>query len=1113
MRKGYNEFKNGAKNILTDELVLPNQASKSDKYKCPNCKDAVDFAKGPIIPPYFRHGKKTECIYYTNESEDHLKAKYMLKDFLVNKKENTEFKVVRNCTACQKEFYFDFYNETDVVEDEFSFQHEGTNRRADIACISEDKSISCIYEICQTNATAVHARPEPWFEFDAQHVITTLASVGSTVTLKCKRSIFNTEKWDKCLDCETYTGKIHFNQRGAGCGKTYESIQLLQDKQFQNKTTFIYLTKMRSAKKVIEDELNAQFAQHKFPSEYELIPLSAEGKAQYSALVKDSGTTERAPRNIEVYIGTIDSFTYALRCKNFEGNAMFNQIVCDLVKGNIKIEKDGTVTYANAKPRVSEKCLVVIDEAQDLQREYILAFQEITKKTNMDTWVIGDRLQSILNEDNLFTYINALPENPQIIKNCSKNVVMRFHNTQLQSFVNDLVPFQKYDLPEIENICTLSCCGHEHENELQPWHVDFKMPNICDCNKDDFVNDYIRTLTDDMKQKVNKYGYLPNNFCFIFPIVSHTNQFITPLYAALSDFWDNIFNDDSMYTHQLIANMEKNNEYWGPKLEFKSADTCHYNHVIHHCSENRGTVDLSESEHATRIMSIHASKGQGCECVYFLGLSDGTLGCFSDHTVDDSLVFESMLHVGLTRCKKFVWVGVSGFKGQMKRFLKYAPDAVITPPILKFKTTTLELARALCQFDETNEHHLDLLNKYVDSSDFNKTYCENKSKIAIDWGHHIIRYAVMRSQISLMFKQQCISWGQAVHANFKEIINCKLVPCSKSEYNKVLFTLNKSIQHNIKKPKEKRDLFVPILCKSLRDAKYQEVSKIVMQLAESVQKKLQTKTIHFCPFEAIMHHHLTEMVNKPYNLTVHITDIYKLLSYSEEQHETYGCPCKKIQVMVLHTAVHDKINNHHATICQIEQLMQSFFSCTHTGQPNRNLVYKLNLSSYITNDPSNVSIEIQGNYDYYAESNEFAVCIYLKPQLNSLNANDLLGLIIVDRLMLQKQHPEKKIFVYILTLDYGEPILVEFKNTSTDELSVFVKNYLKKKFERLTTELVEFMDQTQQTWGEIETEFKLPYCITNYFGGKELDEGPYLPNMNDLPILNKRSQNIITKMF
>jgi hypothetical protein len=52
---------------------------------------------------------------------------------------------------------------------------------------------------------------------------------------------------------------IEICQRGAGCGKTYESIQLIRaDSKFSEKSFLIYLTKQHSAKTVIKAEHDDQ---------------------------------------------------------------------------------------------------------------------------------------------------------------------------------------------------------------------------------------------------------------------------------------------------------------------------------------------------------------------------------------------------------------------------------------------------------------------------------------------------------------------------------------------------------------------------------------------------------------------------------------------------------------------------------------------------------------------------------------------------------------------------------------------------------------------------------------------------------------------------------------
>ena len=75
-----------------------------------------------------------------------------------------------------------------------------------------------------------------------------------------KSLIDNINIWDisDVIQCTLY-----YNQRGAGCGKTHDSIQLLKDEKFKDKNIFIYLTKMHSAKEVIYTELVEQYKRKK----------------------------------------------------------------------------------------------------------------------------------------------------------------------------------------------------------------------------------------------------------------------------------------------------------------------------------------------------------------------------------------------------------------------------------------------------------------------------------------------------------------------------------------------------------------------------------------------------------------------------------------------------------------------------------------------------------------------------------------------------------------------------------------------------------------------------------------------------------------------------------
>ena len=147
---------------------------------------------------------------------------------------------------------------------------------------------------------------------------------------------------------------------------------------------------------------------------------------------------------MEIIIGTIDSYIYALGDKSQNGMNYFNNLLKSIKNGyNDDIEKNGNIKYSRGKYKMNKECLIIIDEAQDLEVDYIEAIVEIMKNTYIDVYLIGDKLQSIWFSNNVYTYLenNELP-NIKIIKNTGENVVRRFHNNQYIDFVNNIINFK-----------------------------------------------------------------------------------------------------------------------------------------------------------------------------------------------------------------------------------------------------------------------------------------------------------------------------------------------------------------------------------------------------------------------------------------------------------------------------------------------------------------------------------------------------------------------------------------------------------------------------------------------------------------------------------------------
>ena len=547
--------------IYNDEFIKPSLADRARAYKCPDCNQHVIFKKGSNRT-FFSH--KTKCIK-TNQNIIH-----KINDLLLR----NQLHICKQCANCNEQ--------TNIhINDNYKITISGTT-----LLYSVDNKVKYIFE----TGYFTHKNVQ-WFKLNND--------------MKCERLFI----CDECVQ-----GQVYFNQRGAGCGKTYESIQLLNNPKFNNKTTFIYLTKTHSAKEVIYSELKEQYDSKNIG----LSLISEEHTNKYK-LIFD---------RCVIIIGTIDSFTYNMydKSEQLSDIDLYNEIVNQIHKGKLTTE----INYANTQIKIDNKTLMIIDEAQDLGKNYMDAFLKIVETTKADLYIIGDKLQSIWGENNIYTCIDQATA--KINKSDGINQVMRFHNAKFKYFVNTLIPYYKYNLPKIEKICDRPC-KYVHE-DIKPYTI-FELGSLYRTDLDDMYK-VIHTILGYMNTEIATYNYLPNNFMFIFPILKK-NTFAQILYLELDKFWK-----------ERLSSNEK--------------------YVYLHKSEPGTTINLKESVNATRIMSIHTSKGTGCEVVFVLGLSEHTLKIFSHQT--DNITYNSLLHVAITRQKKAIYVGIENNNDEICRRFK-----------------------------------------------------------------------------------------------------------------------------------------------------------------------------------------------------------------------------------------------------------------------------------------------------------------------------------------------------------------------------------------------------------------------------------------------------------
>ena len=95
-------------------------------------------------------------------------------------------------------------------------------------------------------------------------------------------------------------------------------------------------------------------------------------------------------------------------------------------------------------------------------------------------------------------------------------------------------------------------------------------------------------------------------------------------------------------------------EYW---LEKEAEGNDEYTQYVYLHKHTEGTViNTKDSINSTRIMSIRSSKGDGRKVTFILGVTEDSLKIVSNK--QRGLVYESYLHVALTRAKNQIYFGL-----------------------------------------------------------------------------------------------------------------------------------------------------------------------------------------------------------------------------------------------------------------------------------------------------------------------------------------------------------------------------------------------------------------------------------------------------------------------
>ena len=510
--------------------------------------------------------------------------------------------------------------------------------------------------------------------------------------------------WDFWGDENVVKSVLNVYQQGAGNGKTYGIWKSIAENV--DKKTYIIITKQHSAKTVIYEELNDQ--KKRFEKGEELFHIEnltndSEENTKKHYVIKY--THKHSKRECIVIIGTIDSFCFNLSHSNAKGAAFFEGIVENIKDNGATKIKNGYIRYGGQSIQLSKECEIWIDEVQDLPENYLYAMIKLMYETSCYISVVGDKIQSLEYANNFLTTIaeEGLP-NIDLKINKPININRRIKVTNMGNKINELVNFVEYNLPIIE-------CDDEipKENNEEPIKI-FDSPVIYG-NDVVAVNNYCDQIMGYYINEVDCHNYSPCDFLIIFPIMK-ANTIASELQTKIQ-------------------------EYWARKCNNKYTQ-----YVYLHKHTEGSVINTTDSVNATRIMSIRSSKGDGRRVVFILGVTEESLKIVSNKEI--GLVYESHLHVALTRAKNNIYFGLIKNNDDIHRrfgetgYVEYFPNT--SKKINLYKINQLINKDKLIELLNNNNVNINNI--------INDELKIDQSEI-VDWGYHCIKYQTFYYQVIL----------------------------------------------------------------------------------------------------------------------------------------------------------------------------------------------------------------------------------------------------------------------------------------------------------------------------------------------------------------------------
>lgn len=868
------------------------------------------------------------------------------------------------------------------------------------------------------------------------------------------RSLQSNSDLSQILPPQSY---LCIKQQGAGSGKTFGIMQMLNtDPEFTECQWIILITQQHSAVNVMYNEFMTQYEAGKLYN-ITLLDHVLENKkhiVHYKHLLTGIETC--------AVFATVDSFAYAVGQKTHCVSNMFTGIVTSIKEGYINVKKSGRLKFAGVDPFITKETAVIMDETQDLPSLYGEAMVRFVSETRTNLYVVGDRLQSLTNTDNALTYLfHAEAAMMQVVRSEASNVVRRFSDPRLVQFVNTMIPFERYSIPKMTAANVVS----ESNDPL----VIFKGRRIYanQSKEDETVIQAVTDIIDHITHEILHNNRVPEDFLIVTPFTSK-NPLVESLQLAINMLWKDTMENNISY----IDAVKSKHPYW------KSINPQEYTrYSVFHKSQEMGSINLSESNNATRIVSIHSAKGDGRKVVFVIGVTQEALQIFSK--VVGNLIYDSLLHVAITRQKEKLYFRVEENGDDIHQRISLCNVNISRHNNTEFMYAKKRIKLSNISDDMLHFEYDDLYENILCKKEIQKLDDVKDTKLLLDMGDHNIRYASMFMNIIVhscnhahpdSTKQLYAILGSLNADMIKQIFEWK-------EYITIL-------SNNTKKPDTSSGKkCIPILYfkTSNNDTHYSYYSKVIydsmLRILAELQRMKSRQLRYFCPLECVILYYMIESITQGTYQAITINDLYNIIDTYRQAFDatTRGheyCECTRHFQSItryssdLQRKQAEYLRNHYDRVEHVSAMLDNFV----TKYPKVSWLYTHPV--YYEGDEFTITkrFPLVG----YDKTHVFAFTI--KPQFTELNYNDVLVSTLCDTWILgntsqnsenYKKFHGKQLISCVLSLNQHDVYTIDWTMTVMEHRDIFINMIYKIVFNQFHTKHEQYYTTFQSVTKEI----------------------------------------------